>query len=470
MAVIVSGTISQEEHGYRSYEDDVAKISISIYVSNLPETFSAKDLFHACNKYGHVIDSFIPLKRSKEANDLSCVAIGKIKDINALSNLSVILNDEGFDDIKISYLGGYWVLIQSKFVLPKRIIINHAGQQCTISDYFVAVRGTWLSTATKVMFVSIYAPQDISEKKCLHNEGVVTERFLLKGAFLILTKVTSFRDLAQKAMMGVVLSISILDIDEPCKKLSLSRVDDLGCSMLRFCEDQGRKAFWIAEPINRRYYFKKPLGLALNEEEGFQDVFRSAMGSILVTGIDLMIRCPVILIFYYADGRKLKSSLDIWDRAKPPSYHRRIAWDEIIGKVSNRLSKWKIKTLSVGGRLTLIKSVTYGPCRCYHMSLYKAPLGVLRDLEFLRRKFFNGADINEKRFSMISWNKILASKQKGGLELNSVSAKGINLLALLKKESGERLSRKHSLFGKSVGLMMSPLADLFPRVYALEDQ
>ncbi|GJV39867.1 RNA-directed DNA polymerase, eukaryota, partial [Tanacetum coccineum] len=42
--------VSRKKHGYRSYEDDVAKISISIYVSNLPETFSAKDLFHACNK------------------------------------------------------------------------------------------------------------------------------------------------------------------------------------------------------------------------------------------------------------------------------------------------------------------------------------------------------------------------------------------------------------------------------------
>ncbi|GJS10607.1 RNA-directed DNA polymerase, eukaryota [Tanacetum coccineum] len=233
--------VSRKKHGYRSYEDDVAKISISIYVSNLPETFSAKDLFHACNKYGHVVDSFIPLKRSKEgkrfgfvkfinvsnverlvgnlctvwvgryklqankarfgrpplngrnirnsksddrhlggfkepnvrptngnketrnnsfasvlksnqpnnlsssnmihdsspaialdddclsANDLSCVAIGKIKDINALSNLSVILNDEGFDDIKISYLGGYWVLIQSKSCASKEKLINHAG-------------------------------------------------------------------------------------------------------------------------------------------------------------------------------------------------------------------------------------------------------------------------------------------------------------------------------------------------------
>ncbi|GKF39134.1 hypothetical protein Tco_0119195, partial [Tanacetum coccineum] len=35
--------------------------------------------------------------------------------------------DEGFDDIKISYLGGYWVLIQSKSCASKEKLINHAG-------------------------------------------------------------------------------------------------------------------------------------------------------------------------------------------------------------------------------------------------------------------------------------------------------------------------------------------------------
>ncbi|GJW23431.1 RNA-directed DNA polymerase, eukaryota, reverse transcriptase zinc-binding domain protein [Tanacetum coccineum] len=202
---------------------------------------------------------------------------------------------------------------------------------------------------------------------------------------------------------------------------------------------------------------------------------------------------------------------------------RRKAWDEIIGKVSNRLSKWKIKTLSVGGRLTLIKSVLTS-LPLYHMSLYKAPLGVLRDLESLRRKFFNGADINEKRFSMISWNKILASKQKGGLgvssffalnrsllfkwvwrflsqdaslwhrliavlygnrspfvhtgsvsslspwncilkELNSLSAKGINLLALLKKKVG---NGANTLFWEDCWINDVPLSRSFPRLYALE--
>ncbi|GKE43743.1 nucleotide-binding alpha-beta plait domain-containing protein [Tanacetum coccineum] len=51
---------------FRSKEDDVAKISISIFVSNFPDSVSAKDLFHSCKQYGHVVDSFIPMKRLKD--------------------------------------------------------------------------------------------------------------------------------------------------------------------------------------------------------------------------------------------------------------------------------------------------------------------------------------------------------------------------------------------------------------------
>nr|GEX62741.1 RNA-directed DNA polymerase, eukaryota [Tanacetum cinerariifolium] len=52
---------------YRSKEDNVNRISISIFVMNFPESFSAKDLFHTSKQYGHVVDSFIPSKRTKEA-------------------------------------------------------------------------------------------------------------------------------------------------------------------------------------------------------------------------------------------------------------------------------------------------------------------------------------------------------------------------------------------------------------------
>nr|GEX42033.1 nucleotide-binding alpha-beta plait domain-containing protein [Tanacetum cinerariifolium] len=51
---------------FRTKEDEVSKISTSIFVSNFPDSFSSKDLFHACKQYGHVVDSFIPSKRAKD--------------------------------------------------------------------------------------------------------------------------------------------------------------------------------------------------------------------------------------------------------------------------------------------------------------------------------------------------------------------------------------------------------------------
>ncbi|GJW57333.1 nucleotide-binding alpha-beta plait domain-containing protein [Tanacetum coccineum] len=50
---------------FRTKEDDVAKISTSIFITNFPDSCSAKELFHACKQYGYVVDSFIPSKRSK---------------------------------------------------------------------------------------------------------------------------------------------------------------------------------------------------------------------------------------------------------------------------------------------------------------------------------------------------------------------------------------------------------------------
>nr|GEZ45446.1 RNA-directed DNA polymerase, eukaryota [Tanacetum cinerariifolium] len=105
------------------------------------------------------------------------------------------------------------------------------------------------------------------------------------------------------------------------------------------------------------------------------------------------------------------------------------SWDEIINKVSSRLSKWKLKTLYIGGRLTLIKSVL-SSMPLYHMSIYKVPIGVLNKLEALRRNFFNGADLKEKKLAMIGWNKVLASKTKGGLGISSFFA--VNRALLVK--------------------------------------
>ncbi|GJU85058.1 RNA-directed DNA polymerase, eukaryota, reverse transcriptase zinc-binding domain protein [Tanacetum coccineum] len=97
------------------------------------------------------------------------------------------------------------------------------------------------------------------------------------------------------------------------------------------------------------------------------------------------------------------------------------SWDDIVNKLLARLSKWKMKTLSIGGRLTLLKSVL-GSTPIYYMSLFKVPSQVLKRMESIRSRFFNGVDIMEKKLSFVSWNKVLASKNKGGLGVSSFFA------------------------------------------------
>nr|GEX65391.1 RNA-directed DNA polymerase, eukaryota [Tanacetum cinerariifolium] len=72
------------------------------------------------------------------------------------------------------------------------------------------------------------------------------------------------------------------------------------------------------------------------------------------------------------------------------------AWDDTVEKLKGRLSKWKLKTLSIGGRLTLLKSVL-GSTPIYNMSLYKVPKTVLNLMEAICRNFFNGIHDDERK-------------------------------------------------------------------------
>ncbi|GKC81516.1 RNA-directed DNA polymerase, eukaryota, nucleotide-binding alpha-beta plait domain protein, partial [Tanacetum coccineum] len=211
-------------------EDQNQRISKSVFITNFPGHFSARDLWNVCLAYGTVIDVYIPFKKSKagkkfafvrfikvknldrlienlctiwierfklhankvrferdpkyntvkptntsqhsnnsqpmqnampsfatvlsngaekpNANGLPAIVIddsyimdhdfsrslmGKIKNINALTNLCFILAKEGFDKVKLSYLGGYWVLIEMDSVDVKEKIIKHVG----VGSWFV---------------------------------------------------------------------------------------------------------------------------------------------------------------------------------------------------------------------------------------------------------------------------------------------------------------------------------------------
>ncbi|GJZ10117.1 RNA-directed DNA polymerase, eukaryota [Tanacetum coccineum] len=81
----------------------------------------------------------------------------------------------------------------------------------------------------------------------------------------------------------------------------------------------------------------------------------------------------------------------------------------------------KLNTLSIGGRLTLIKYVLTS-IPLYQMSIFKVSIGVLNKLESIRRNFFNGVDGSARNMSWIGWNKVLAYKKNRGLGVSSYFA------------------------------------------------
>nr|GEV54230.1 RNA-directed DNA polymerase, eukaryota [Tanacetum cinerariifolium] len=177
---------------YFSKKDQTQKISKSIFIANFPDHFSVRNLWNVCVAYGKVVDVFIPFKRSKAGkkftfvrfisvdnldllignlctiwirrfklhankvrnpnaywspafvlddtcimeHDFSRSLLGKIKDINALFNLYFIIANEGFGNVKLSYLGGHWVLLEMDSVDAKEKIIKHVG----VGSWFVELK------------------------------------------------------------------------------------------------------------------------------------------------------------------------------------------------------------------------------------------------------------------------------------------------------------------------------------------
>ncbi|GJX94176.1 RNA-directed DNA polymerase, eukaryota [Tanacetum coccineum] len=70
----------------RSKEDEVQKISTSLFFINFPDLYTAKDLFNTCTQYGNVVDAFIPNKISKACKRLGFVRFIKVFDVERLVN------------------------------------------------------------------------------------------------------------------------------------------------------------------------------------------------------------------------------------------------------------------------------------------------------------------------------------------------------------------------------------------------
>ncbi|GAU22739.1 hypothetical protein TSUD_138630 [Trifolium subterraneum] len=102
-------------------------------------------------------------------------------------------------------------------------------------------------------------------------------------------------------------------------------------------------------------------------------------------------------------------------------------WEPLLARLKNRLSGWKSRFLSFGGRLTLLKSVLTS-LPVYALSFFKAPSSTISSIESLLIKFFWGGGEDSRKTSWINWKTICLRKEYGGLGVRQLKEFNLALL------------------------------------------
>nr|GFA92296.1 hypothetical protein [Tanacetum cinerariifolium]GFA96539.1 hypothetical protein [Tanacetum cinerariifolium] len=168
-------------------------------------------------------------------------------------------------------------------------------------------------------------------------------------------------------------------------------------------------------------------------------------------------------------------------------------WDSIIQKFSSKLTQWNAWLLSVGGHLSLIKSVL-GSLSTYYMSLYKVPVSICNKLDSMQNHFFIGGDLgllfkwiwrvlnhlydlwanvikeihglNEGIFNVPTYSSCHSPWSGTLSSVKSFKLKGIDLLSLCIQKLRNGASIR---FWDDIWCGTQPLKAQFPRVFMLDN-
>jgi hypothetical protein len=93
-----------------------------------------------------------------------------------------------------------------------------------------------------------------------------------------------------------------------------------------------------------------------------------------------------------------------------------ISWDNLLLSISNRLANWTFRPLNIAARLVLLKSVLQ-TLPTYLFTALAAPKQIIRAVRNLQRNFlWQGLQPN-KKWALVSWDKVCTPKSMGGLGL-----------------------------------------------------
>lgn len=115
-----------------------------------------------------------------------------------------------------------------------------------------------------------------------------------------------------------------------------------------------------------------------------------------------------------------------------PILHEKVnrrSFQFILDKVDQRLSTWKVKSLSFAGRVTLTKAVIQA-LPSYVMQFAHIPRFICDEIDKRCRRFVWGESGSERKMHHIKWEKLCRPKSWGGLGLRP--ARQINKVSMMK--------------------------------------
>ncbi|KAF1872494.1 hypothetical protein Lal_00016795 [Lupinus albus] len=126
-------------------------------------------------------------------------------------------------------------------------------------------------------------------------------------------------------------------------------------------------------------------------------------------------------------------------KGKPRRLHLQPIADRIIAK----LASWKGLSLSIIGRVELVKSVIHSMV-AYSFHIYAWPSSLIKSLEVCIRNFIWSGNTNTKKIVTVAWAKVCSPIKAGGLGMRNVARFENKLIAVLQAKSRIKVTLRYN--------------------------
>ncbi|MCI06179.1 putative ribonuclease H protein, partial [Trifolium medium] len=124
-------------------------------------------------------------------------------------------------------------------------------------------------------------------------------------------------------------------------------------------------------------------------------------------------------------------------------------WNPILNSLKFKLSSWRGRLLSIGGRVTLINYVL-SSLPLYFFSFFKAPVKVVNQIIRIQRNFLWGGGVEDRKLCWVGWEKVCLPKEESGLGIKRLDWFNQALLSKWNWSNDGSVVRNNSLWWRDI--------------------